>query len=252
MMVLEKTKGWVRDTVPLAKVVYRRGRRWLTQQRNRNRSVRDVFEDVYARHLWCGSRPDFNSGSGSDPCVTAPYIDFVRGLVAGHAGRIQTIVDLGCGDFRVGSRLQIDGVRYIGVDVVRPLIEHHQARFGTPLCDFVCADATQEALPAGDLLLIRQVLQHLANEQIASILQRARAFPFVLVTEHHPAPGRLRMVNRDKTHGPNVRVAKGSGVYIDKPPFSLPQASVMLEVPVARPVAAPGEILRTYLVLNPS
>jgi hypothetical protein len=41
-----------------------------------------------------------------------------------------------------------------------------------------------------------------------------------LISEHLPL--HPRSMNRDKTHGPDVRARYGSGVYLEEPPFSVP------------------------------
>jgi len=48
--------------------------------------------------------------------------------------RITSIVDLGCGDFRVSRRLcAVTGAHYTGLDVVPDLIAYNTERFGTDL-----------------------------------------------------------------------------------------------------------------------
>jgi hypothetical protein len=48
-------------------------------------------------------------------------------------------------------------------------------------------------------------------------------------------------VNLDKPHGPDIRIYKHSGVFLDEVPFSL-KVETLLEVPVGR-----DEVLRTVL-----
>ena len=64
--------------------------------------------------------------------------------------------------------------------------------------------------------MIRQVLQHLSNTQIAAILAKLRAADLI-VTEHVPtAPGVVR--NKDKAAGPDIRLYRKSGVFLESPP----------------------------------
>jgi len=79
-------------------------------------------------------------------------------------------------------------------------------------------------LPAAGLCLIRQVLQHLNNEEIARTLANLKNFTWVLISEHVPV--HPKSINRDKPHGPDVRVRYGSGVYVEQPPFSMPAAEL--------------------------
>jgi hypothetical protein len=74
-------------------------------------------------------------------------------------------------------------------------------------------------LPSADLYLIRQVLQHLANREIAKVLGRLDDFPMTLISEHVPV--NPKSFNNDMLHGPEVRSDYDSGVYVDLPPFSI-------------------------------
>lgn len=91
----------------------------------------------------------------------------------------------------------------------------------------VCADE----LPRTDLVTIREVLQHLSNDDISAALSNIeKTRPrFVLVTEHLPDKEVLQSPNLDKPRGPNIRNPFGSGVFIDKPPFNR-KAKVVLSV----------------------
>ena len=109
-------------------------------------------------------------------------------------------------------------MRYTGIDVVPELIEHHKSTVHDPRVSFRCADITTEALPAADLCLVRQVLQHLSNDEILKVLTNLGSFSRALISEDVPI--RPKSFNRDKPHGPDVRSYYASGVYVERPPFS--------------------------------
>jgi SAM-dependent methyltransferase len=156
---------------------------------------------------------------------------------------IRSVVDLGCGDFAVGRRI-VDATeaQYIGVDVVPELIEHHRHKFQGPRVSFVCANILTDELPAADLCLVRQVLQHLTNKEIATALGRLSCFPKVLITEDLPT--QPTSLNHDMTHGPEVRSDFGSGVYVDESPFSIAVKEIA-RIPLSETC-----LLRTVLVEN--
>ena len=113
--------------------------------------------------------------------------------------------------------------------------------------NFVHLDAIKDVLPDGELCLVRQVLQHLSNDQISIILEKLTKFKFVLISEHHPAE--LYQYNIDKPAGAAIRAYKGSGVYLEKPPFEK-SASVLFETPVSPPLVMEGEKIVTYLLTS--
>ncbi len=86
--------------------------------------IKEVFTNIYERHLWGGLDRMYCSGSGSTASHASRYALAISSLVAGKG--IGTVVDLGCGDFEVGKALRINGVRYIGVDIVDALIRRNQ------------------------------------------------------------------------------------------------------------------------------
>ena len=106
-----------------------------------------------------------------------------------------------------------------GVDIVPDLIEHNRANHGSERASFVCLDIVDGPLPAGDLCLLRQVLQHLNNEEIATVLEKLTNYKWVLVTENVSAGG-MKFPNVDHVHGPDTRLVEGSGVFLTEPPFS--------------------------------
>jgi len=194
------------------------------------RTVERVFSDIYSRNLWGGPPGDFYSGTGSDSAVAEPYVDAVSRFITSNG--IRSIVDLGCGDFRVGRQLVIrTGVSYHGVDVVPELVARNVEVFGGEGVTFSNRDITTDALPQAEVCLIRQVLQHLSNEQVSRVLRRCEGYRYLIVTEHFP--GAVQSINLDIPHGPHTRVDYGSGLFLDQPPFRRSIIQVLCDVPIA-------------------
>jgi SAM-dependent methyltransferase len=182
-------------------------------------SIEETFRNIYLTKAWGDNGEPFCSGTGSSGQVSEQYCASVVRFIREH--KVQSVVDLGCGDFAVGKRIvETSGIRYTGIDVVPELIEHHRRNVSDPRVSFMCADITNDPLPSADLYLVRQVLQHLSNLEIAKVLANLGKCSRVLISEDVPVhPGQF---NVDKPHGPDVRFHCGSGVYVDRPPFSMP------------------------------
>lgn len=228
--------------------LYRRVVIFLQREKNKKRSVEEVFTSTYSENRWGGSSGEYCSGSGSTEQHAITYAAIVRDLIREKG--ISRIVDLGCGDFTVGSRILAEGVRYTGVDVVSGLIERNLERFGSEHVEFHCLDIIADPLPDGDLCLIRQVLQHLSNLQIAAVLAKVHKYKFVVITEHYPSPSVRAVPNKDKPHGPDTRIYDDSAVYLDHPPFNMSIARLLLEVEAGHNLVNEGEVLRTFLIEN--
>jgi SAM-dependent methyltransferase len=198
---------------------------------------------AYARNLWLGSsETTFYSGARSSLEFGIPYAAWVNAFIAEN--NIRSVVDLGCGDFRVGQLIRTGHrVRYVGIDVVPALVEYNQSRFSTTNVTFECLDIIEDPLPDADLCLIRQVPQHLSNAEIAEVLSKCGKYPFVCVADEIPVRGGVRP-NLDKPHGPDSRGEDNFGVFVEFPRFNLP-AQTVLELSTAM-----GTTLRTMLVDN--
>jgi Methyltransferase domain len=246
-------KATIRRVLPQSVArTYHAYRQWQLSRQNRRMTTEDVFTGIYANNRWGGQPGTFNSGSGSHSAsIVVPYIAAVTGELDRMGGAALTVVDLGCGDYSVGRQLSSACGRYIGVDIVKPLIAHNQAAYGTSRVSFQYANIVEDDIPDGDICFVRQVFQHLSNAQIAAVLPKLDKFRCCFITEHQPSAGRLLRANADKTQGGNIRVSAGSGVFLDQPPFNVPadRYRALLEVPGMEYIngADPG-VIRTYLL----
>ncbi|XAY06159.1 methyltransferase [Paraconexibacter sp. AEG42_29] len=184
-------------------------------------STSEVFQSIYAEGLWDDDAGgEITSGRGSrEAAIVDPYVSAVREFVA-TLGDPPDVVDLGCGDFNVGARVRDTCGAYVACDVAPIVIERNRERFADLSVDFRVLDMIEEPLPAGDVVFIRQVLQHLSNAQIGTILPKLAQYDWAVITEHVPGDPDF-VPNRDISPGPAIRTAVRSGVVLEAPPFSL-------------------------------
>jgi len=192
-----------------------------------------VFSSVYASDVWgTGGSGDFYSGSGShSPEVVDLYVEAVGRFLAAMPGK-PAVVDLGCGDFNVGRELRDQCARYVACDVVPDLIKRNQDAFAALDVEFLCLDMADDPLPDGEVVFIRQVLQHLDNARISKLVKKLSMYKFLVLTEHLPAAATFRP-NVDKQIGAGTRLGLSSGIVLTAPPFNLQVKSqrVLCEVP---------------------
>jgi len=203
-------------------------------------TTQDIFERIYSQKLWGGRKrfwQRFFSGYGSNnKNIVGPYLAAVKPLIEG-----KITVDLGCGDFAVGKQLFEFSKRYIACDIVRPLVEYNRRKFKALHLEFRIIDAVADNLPEGDVVLIRQVLQHLNNNSISKILDKLSRYSAAIITEHIPEGDFVPNIDISTGHG--YRPAVGSGLVLTEKPFNLAAKSsrVVCEVPQF------GGIIKTIL-----
>jgi hypothetical protein len=201
-------------------------RRYFNYQRHkatRNMNVQDRFTEIYKKSEWGKSESSdqlFYSGPGSHNLeVVSSYVTAVVGYLNSFDIKLNA-VDLGCGDFAVGSKIRKYFNNYIACDIVEPLIEFNKEKYKDLCVDFFVLDIIKGELPSGDIVLLRQVLQHLSNEQIAQITLKLKSkYKYAIITEHIPLNQNFKP-NKDKPQGHDVRLDLGSGVILTKPPFN--------------------------------
>jgi hypothetical protein len=250
-----RLKSLLKPAVPaFALDAYRELQLAQMRRRIRARSAEDVFTEIYANNLWGGDKGTYCSGPGSrDSWIVGPYVECMGRELRQLGGAI-TAVDLGCGDYAIGSQLAPSCDRYIGVDVVQDLVAHNNREFANDSISFRHLDIVEDELPDADVCFVRQVLQHLSNDQIGKLLPKLMKYSRCFVTEHHPPARLLTQPNLNKPHGADTRLNLGSGVFLEAAPFSIDphRLHLILEVPgSAGPGGLDPGVIRTFVLRPP-
>jgi SAM-dependent methyltransferase len=172
----------------------------------------NVFERIYRNDLWHGG-----SGPGSLPRVNRPYVRFLQRFL--RHNQIRTVVDLGCGDWQFSRGIDWGDAQYLGLDVVPHVLERNRRRYGRRTVEFGASPADAKDVPAADLLIVKDVFQHLCNGTVGAYVNVFPKFKYVLVTN----------CSQKSRHLMNTDIADGGFRPIDLrlPPFAVPMASVL-------------------------
>jgi SAM-dependent methyltransferase len=145
-------------------------------------NVRGVFETIYEKRIWGGG-----SGLGSDPQVAPHYVNLLKAFLNNNP--IRSVVDIGCGDWQFSRHIDWGDRTYLGIDVVGSVIEANRRQFARPNISFSHANPLEDGFDVGgDLLLMKDVLQHLSNSNVQKLLRLTNRFRFSLLT--NATPGR--------------------------------------------------------------
>ena len=80
-----------------------------------SRPMTECFQTIYRERVWTGLSLS-RSGPGSDLEATRPFRDFLDHFLRDH--RVQSVVDIGCGDWTSTRLVEWHGADYLGLDVV--------------------------------------------------------------------------------------------------------------------------------------
>src|SRR5262245_16863715 len=133
------------------------------------------FEQIYETNKWM-----HGSGEGSLLVHTKGYVAFLQRFLRENG--VTSVVDMGCGDWQFSRSIQWGSIRYRGYDVVRSVIERNIAQYSTPNISFHLYSGNPEELPPADLLISKDVLQHLSDDAVAKVLPCLDRFKYSLVT----------------------------------------------------------------------
>lgn len=191
----------------------------------KKKTNKEIFKEIYFNKLWSPEDKkkdyEFYSGTGSHvEDFSETYLIKIKEFLQTFTKK-PNVVDLGCGDFNIGSKLRKYCNNYIAVDIFEEIINKNKITYNNFDVDFRVLDITNDNLPESDVCFLRQVLQHLSNENIEKFLRQIKGkYKFLVLTEHLPDIKNFTP-NLDIITGPEIRLYKNSGVVLTEKPFNL-------------------------------
>lgn len=185
--------------------------------------MQNPFDEIYRCNAW-----GYGSGEGSLERNTRSYRAFLQKFLKDHA--IQSVVDMGCGDWQFSKLIDWTGIDYKGFDVVAAVIKANRVAHERGSVTFQQYSGDPNELPPADLLIVKDVLQHIPNALVASVLRNLPRYRYSLITNCIAPIGET--VNRD--------IEAGDFRYLDltKAPFRLSAKEVHVFVNYRHPLKA--------------
>lgn len=142
--------------------------------------AKDAFTEIYRNHAWgLGTDASPLSGDGSLPDNARPYVDFVKNFIMQNG--IKSVLDFGHGDWAMWRDYEFSNVSYLGVDVADDLSLRLSKERGSENRRFEQIAENFEGLPIADLVITKEVLQHLGNSDIIRILEAFTSFNHIII-----------------------------------------------------------------------
>jgi len=169
--------------------------------------------------MWKGSESVSGYGSGVD--YTRNLRNQLKSIIRDY--EVSSILDIACGDCNwIKEFFNQDGLKYVGIDIVKPLIARNESLFRSHQVKFLNLDVTNSEIPFADLVICRDLLFHLPNKEILKVLRKVvnSSSKYLLITTHPRNP--LDDFN-------NVDIPGGDFRRIDlfAKPFFLPQSKIL-------------------------
>ncbi len=172
------------------------------------------FTTIYREAKWgVNEKGEGFSGCGSTVREAAPYMKFLQDFI--KKNKIKTIVDVGCGDWTFSQYVDWNGAKYTGIDVVRAVIDKNNAQFSTKKISFIHSDGMDMNLPKADLIICKDVLQHLPDSEIEKFLKQLHKFKHCLITND------VDPTTKTSENSEEVDLTYGRHLDLTKAPFNL-------------------------------
>lgn len=172
-------------------------------------SLRAIFTDIYNENYWQGT--ESVSGKHASLAATRNMRHELHKLW--DELRILSIFDAGCGDYYWMQTCDMKQRTYIGGDIVSAMIEKNRSYYADAQHCFLCLDISVDAIPRTDLILCRNVLDHVDARTACKILRNLKASgsTFLLLTTH---------IHDERNH--TVQSGDYFPYNMTLPPFNLP------------------------------
>lgn len=221
-MNLQPLIGRLQTTAPRLTERVRLLRPGSRQRRDRLRDLTraEIFAEIHERNEWDDS--ESVSGGGSTLQATRSLRTELPNILRRYS--VRSMVDVPCGDFNWMSKVDLAGVRYMGIDIVQSIVDSLNDRYGTDEVAFAMADVVDDELPDADAVLCRDLLLHLPLEDAAKVVRR-------LSNKY-----RLRLISTNPDVRVNTDIVTGETRHLNLvlPPFNLPPPTMTIADPTDR------------------
>ena len=160
--------------------------------------MENEFKDIYDNDKW-----GHGSGVGSHLKNVKNYMSFLEEFLQNN--NIRSVVDAGCGDWQFSKSINWSNVNYKGFDIVDSVVESNIKNFSGKYVSFEIYNGNPDDLPSADLLIVKDVLQHLPHMDIHKFINNFSKYKYCLIT------------NCINPHGKtiNLNINRGDFTFLD-------------------------------------
>jgi SAM-dependent methyltransferase len=176
--------------------------------------MKTVFDTIYETNKW--NSKESVSGGGSTLKKTQELRNLLPDFL--HSNNVKTFLDAPCGDFHWMKEVNLDGIHYIGGDIVQALVDKCQSAYGNDSRKFTHLDLAKDELPKSDAILCRDCMIHIPNDKVIEILDNIKrsGIRWVMLTTYP-----------DVTENKKIREGSWRKINLQAAPFNLPAPVIL-------------------------
>ncbi len=175
------------------------------------------FSRIYQEKLWGENEAGEGfSGGGSKLENIVFYYQYLTEFL--QSKNIESVVDLGCGDWEFSRYVNWKGIDYKGFDVVGSVIERDKLQYETEHVHFYCCNFLEAEIPSADLLICKHVLQHMPNRDVFVFLKLMPKFKHCIIVEdvtHFQGENTMHPIMKEFPFWDD------RGIDLSEPPFNI-------------------------------
>jgi hypothetical protein len=198
-------------------IIYiRRIKEFFIKKSFRNKTVEETFDSIHQSNFW-GSEESI-SGVGSDLVQTQVIIEELSKLFQ-KDNKINSVLDIPCGDFNWMKLVNLSEIKYVGADIVKVLIEENNKNYGNTDRQFVHLNLIKDELPSLDLILVRDCLVHLSESYIFDALRNIKLgkIKFLMTTSF-----------AERTSNKDIQTGDWRPLNLQIAPFNFPEPLLII------------------------
>ncbi len=185
------------------------------------KSIKDKFSYIYSEHYWPSK--ESVSGPGSELENTKNIRMEIKKLIKHY--KIKKFLDIPCGDFNWMQNILSKDIKYIGGDIVTELVTQNKNKFTNSNLKFIEINLIDDILPQADLMLCRDCLIHLSNDNINKFFKNFinSEINYLLVTSYESS-----LDSKDIDHNLEINDGDFRPTFLMKEPFNLPDPIIKI------------------------
>ncbi len=178
-------------------------------------TLKDKFSYIYSSRYWPSK--ESVSGPGSEMENTRNIRKEIIKLIKEY--EIKNFLDIPCGDFNWMQNIVEKHISYTGGDIVEDLINSNKKKFFQQNLKFIVINLLDDDLPSADLMLCRDCLIHLSNNNIKKFFKNFKRsnIKYLLVTSYE-SYNKTKNSNNDEIDDGDFRPT-----FLMEKPFNLPE-----------------------------